>query len=153
MQPLRSKLFLETRDSRPETPAKAGLCVKAFQVFPPFNGLRLTYLYAYMYANKYTYMKQEVILMPKTLAMVEARKRLTSLPEEFEREKDMDVVAVTRRGKPVLALMPWELYETITETLEILGDAKLASELRESVAEYGRGEGIAWEKAKEDLDL
>ena len=91
--------------------------------------------------------------MPKTLAMVEARKRLTSLPEEFEREKDMDVVAVTRRGKPVLALMPWELYETITETLEILGDAKLASELRESVAEYGRGEGIAWEKAKEDLDL
>ncbi len=73
--------------------------------------------------------------MPKTLSMVEARKRLTALPEEFERERDLDVVTITRRGKPVLALMPWDLYETITETLEILGDVELVSELRESIAE------------------
>jgi len=91
--------------------------------------------------------------MPKTLSMVEARKRLTSLPEEFERERDLDVVTVTRRGKPVLALMPWDLYETITETLEILGDMELVSELRESIAEYEKGKGIPWEKAKKDLDL
>jgi len=91
--------------------------------------------------------------MPKTLSMVEARKRLTALPEEFERERDLDVVTITRRGKPVLALMPWDLYETITETLEILGDVELVSELRESIVEYEKGEGIPWEKAKKDLDL
>ena len=91
--------------------------------------------------------------MPKTLSMVEARKQLTSLPEEFEREELLDVVTVTRRGKPVLAVMPWELYETITETLEIMADHEMASALKESIAEYGRGEAIPWEKAKEDLDL
>ena len=91
--------------------------------------------------------------MPKSLSMVEARKQLTSLPEEFEREETLDAVAVTRRGKPVLAVMPWELYETITETLEVMADKETTSVLRESIAEYGRGEAILWEKAKEELDL
>jgi len=91
--------------------------------------------------------------MPKTLSMVEARKQLTSLPEEFERQEDLDAVAVTRRGKPVLAVMPWELYETITETLEVMADKEMTSILKESIAQYGRGEAIPWEKAKEDLDL
>ena len=91
--------------------------------------------------------------MPKSLSMVEARKQLTSLPEEFEKEEFLHAVAVTRRGKPVLAVMPWELYETITETLEVMADREMASVLRESIAEYGRGEAIPWDKAKEDLDL
>jgi len=91
--------------------------------------------------------------MPKTLSMVEARKQLTSLPEEFERQENLDAVAVTRRGKPVLAVMPWKLYETITETLEIMADKEMTSVLKESIAEYGRGEAINWEKVKEDLDL
>ena len=91
--------------------------------------------------------------MPKTLSMVEARKQLTSLPEEFERQESLYAVAVTRRGKPVLAVMPWELYEAITETLEVMADEELTSVLKESIAEYGRGEAIPWEKAKEDLDL
>ena len=77
--------------------------------------------------------------MPKTLSMVEARKKLTSLPEEFALAGELDAVAVTRRGKPVLAVMPWELYETITETLEVMADAEMTSILRESVAQFGRG--------------
>lgn len=91
--------------------------------------------------------------MPKTLSMVEARKKLTSLPEEFKREELLDAVAVTRRGKPVLAIMPWELYETITETLEVMADKEMTSVLKESIAQYGREEAIPWDKAKEDLDL
>ena len=91
--------------------------------------------------------------MSKTLSMVEARKQLTSLPEEFDRQEDLDAVAITRRGKPVLAVMPWELYETITETLEVMADKEMTSVLKESIAEYGRGEAIPWQKAKEDLDL
>ena len=45
--------------------------------------------------------------MTRTMPLVEARKRLTSLPEELEHEGEIDVLAVTRRGKPVLAVMPW----------------------------------------------
>ena len=47
--------------------------------------------------------------MTRTMPMVEARKRLTALPDELKHDGEIDVVEVTRRGKPVLAVMPWEL--------------------------------------------
>jgi antitoxin YefM len=46
---------------------------------------------------------------------------------------------VTRRGKPVLAVMPWELYDSITESLEILSDEKLMKSLRKSLQEFRKG--------------
>ncbi|MHB9096870.1 MAG: type II toxin-antitoxin system Phd/YefM family antitoxin [Syntrophales bacterium] len=89
--------------------------------------------------------------MPKTLPMIEARKQLTSLPEQFEREGDADVVAVTRRGKPVLAVMPWEFYEALTETLEVMSDDTLMGNLRQSIGELKAGKTIPWEEAKREL--
>ena len=38
--------------------------------------------------------------MPESLSIIEARKKLTNIPELFEQEADLDVVAVTRRGRP-----------------------------------------------------
>ncbi|MDP2937107.1 MAG: hypothetical protein Q8O86_11525 [Dehalococcoidia bacterium] len=52
--------------------------------------------------------------------MVDTLRELTKLPERLEaRPSNM---AVTRRGKPVLAVMIWEDYEAILETLEVLSD-------------------------------
>ena len=62
-------------------------------------------------------------------------------------------VAVTKRGKPVLALLPWDLYESLVETLEILGDQTLMGALRKSIKEARAGRTIPWEKVKRDLDL
>jgi len=41
----------------------------------------------------------------QSLPMVEARNRLTTLPEELENDKESGAIAITRRGKPVLAVM------------------------------------------------
>jgi len=84
--------------------------------------------------------------MPKSLSIIEARKKLTNIPELFEQEADLDVVAITRRGKPVMAIMPWELYEALEETLEILGDEALMMQLRESIEELKAGQLIPWEE-------
>jgi PHD/YefM family antitoxin component YafN of YafNO toxin-antitoxin module len=62
-------------------------------------------------------------------------------------------VTVTRRGEPVLAILPWELYETLEETLEILGDEDLMTELRRSLREAEAGETVPWETVKADLGL
>ena len=48
--------------------------------------------------------------MHKDIPMTEARHELTSLPERLAKEPG--AIAVTRRGKPVLAVMPWDLYES-----------------------------------------
>lgn len=88
--------------------------------------------------------------MIKDIPITEARHELTSLPERLA--KDPGAVPVTRRGKPVLAIMPWDFYESIIETLEIMGDKKLMAALRQGIKEMQEGKGIPWEKVKKDLE-
>jgi prevent-host-death family protein len=89
--------------------------------------------------------------MAETLSMMEARGKLTGLPEEFERHPETGAITVTRRGKPVLAVMPWELYDSITETLEILSDEKLMKTLRKSLREARKGRTYSMAEVKKKL--
>ncbi|MGH7273497.1 MAG: type II toxin-antitoxin system Phd/YefM family antitoxin [Nitrospiria bacterium] len=89
--------------------------------------------------------------MYKDIPITEARHELTSLPERLAKEPG--AVAVTRRGKPVLAVMPWELYESIIETLEIMGDKDLMAALRKSIKEADEGKTIPWKTVKAKLGL
>ena len=89
--------------------------------------------------------------MHRQLPMTQARHELTSLPERLAEEPG--AVAVTRRGEPVLAILPWDLYESLLETLEVLSDDDLMVALRQSLKEADRGEAIPWEKVKAELNL
>ncbi len=91
--------------------------------------------------------------MTRSIPMIEARKKLTNLPEEFQKKPGLGAVAVTRRGKPVLAVMPWEFYESLVETLEVLGDEKLMADLKQSIKEDQAGKLIPWEKVKKEFEL
>ena len=84
-----------------------------------------------------------------TMPMIKARDRLTGLPEELE--LDPQAVTVTLHGEPVLAILPWNLYESIVETLEILGDRDLTTALRQAIKEVDEGQTISWEQAKQEL--
>jgi antitoxin YefM len=88
--------------------------------------------------------------MVKDIPITTARHELTTLPERLE--KDPGAVTITRRGKPVLAVLPWEMYETLLETLEVLGDPELMETLRQSLQELKHGEAISWEEAERLLD-
>ena len=89
--------------------------------------------------------------MAHSMPIIEARNKLTKLPEHFRREPQPGVVAVTRHGKPVLAVMSWDLYESIVETMEILGDQKLMKAFRQGVKEIAEGKGIPWEQVEKRL--
>lgn len=89
--------------------------------------------------------------MINDIPITEARQELTSLPERLAKEPG--AVAVTRRGKPVLAVMPWELYESIIETLEIMADEELMAALRKGIKEVSEGKVVPWEAVKEELNL
>jgi antitoxin YefM len=62
-------------------------------------------------------------------------------------------VTVTRRGKPVLAVMPWELYDSLMETIEILSDEKLMKALRKSLQEARKGRTYSIEQVRKKLGL
>jgi prevent-host-death family protein len=83
------------------------------------------------------------------LNMADARRELTRLPEKLAAQPA--TVTVTRRGKPVLAIMTWEDYEAIRETLEILGDEDAVDNLRRSIREMKAGETISWDVARSGL--
>ena len=85
----------------------------------------------------------------RDIPMTDARYELTSLPEKLSSAHE--AVSVSRRGKPVLAILPWEEYETIVETLEILGDGAMMAALRKGIREGKEDKGIAWETAKKRL--
>ena len=89
--------------------------------------------------------------MTRSIPIIQARNQLTSLPEQFEQETEPEAVAVTRRGRPVLAILPWDLYETIVETLEVLSDEDLMAALRQSIREADDGQVIPWDAVKAEL--
>ncbi|MEX2599796.1 MAG: type II toxin-antitoxin system Phd/YefM family antitoxin [Dehalococcoidia bacterium] len=83
------------------------------------------------------------------ITMVDVRRDLTKLPERLEAHPA--TVAVTRRGKPVLAIMTWDDYEAIMETLAVLNDEDAVAQLRRSIQEVREGKTIPWEEAKARL--
>jgi antitoxin YefM len=62
-------------------------------------------------------------------------------------------VTITRRGQPVLAVLPWEFYESIVETLDILGDPEMVRVLRESLEDLKRGRLVSNAEAKKRLGV
>lgn len=52
----------------------------------------------------------------------------------------------------MLAIMTWELFEAIYETLEIMGDEGLMRSMRQSIKEVREGKTISWETAKKGLE-
>ena len=91
--------------------------------------------------------------MTKTLTITETRSQLLELAEQLNRPPATETVTVTKRGKPVLAVLPHEFYESLMETLEVLADATLVQALRRSLKEVQTGQTIPWEKVKQDLRL
>ncbi len=53
-----------------------------------------------------------------TLSISEAQREITRLPEQFEEEPE--AVTVTRYGKPVMAILPYNTYKSLLETIDSL---------------------------------
>ena len=85
------------------------------------------------------------------MSISEARKALTTLTDEMS--VSSPAVAITRRGKPVLAVMNWDLYEAIVETLEVMTDDEMVESLRASLHEVAKGRTVSSAKVAKDLGL
>ena len=90
-------------------------------------------------------------MVRRSIPITEARSQLSRLPEELGHEEAPEAVAITRRGRPVLAVLPWGVYDGLVETLDILSDEQLMTALRQSLNEMEGGELISWDEVKSDL--
>lgn len=83
------------------------------------------------------------------LSITKAREQLPAISDRLTAEPG--TVAVTRRGALALAILPWELYESIEETLEIMSDPEGLAALRQSIQQADGGETVAWDELKAEF--
>jgi hypothetical protein len=70
--------------------------------------------------------------MARAFSMKDAAERLDKFPAMLTHEGEAPVVAILRRDHPVLAVLPWDLYVGLLQTLASLPD-DVASAQREGI--------------------
>jgi len=70
------------------------------------------------------------------ITITEARNKFMKLPDQTAKDQ---ILAVTRRNKEVMAVMSWELYEGLLETLEVLSDPELINQLKVAIEDVQAG--------------
>ena len=84
------------------------------------------------------------------ISITEARNKFMKLPDQVAKH---EILAVTRRNKEVMAVMSWELYEGLLETLEVLSDPKLMNDLKKGIEDVKAGRTHSLAEAYERLGL
>jgi prevent-host-death family protein len=87
----------------------------------------------------------------KVLPFTEARTHLTEILDEIEHVHEH--VVITRNGRPAAVVMSQAEYDSLIETLEILGDAQLMADLAASDEDVAAGRLIPWGEVKHELGL
>ena len=87
--------------------------------------------------------------MAKELPITEARAKLTQIANDLA--DSHDTVTVTNRGKPMMTLIGYEMYESIMESLEIMSDPELMAQLRQSLREARSGDVIGLDQVEREL--
>ena len=88
--------------------------------------------------------------MVKQMSISETRRKITSLENELTHE---DTISVTNHGKEVFALLRWDTYESIAETLEIISDEELFGDLKKGIRQMENGELVDFEEFKKNLNV
>ena len=85
------------------------------------------------------------------MPFTEARTHLTELLDDVESVHEH--VVITRNGRPAAIVMSQAEYDSLIETLEILGDQKLMADLATSAEDVATGRLVPWEEVKRKLGL
>ena len=84
------------------------------------------------------------------LSISEARKQFMKLPENTGADQ---VLAVTRRNREIMAVMTWELYEGLLETIDILSDPELMAAVKKGLEDIAAGNTRTIPEARKRLGL
>ena len=88
--------------------------------------------------------------MVKQMSISETRKKITSLENDLT---DEDTISITNHGKEVFALLRWDTYESIAETLDIISDEQLFSELKAGLQQLKNNELIDFDEFKKSINV
>ncbi|MGI0529278.1 type II toxin-antitoxin system Phd/YefM family antitoxin [Treponema socranskii] len=82
------------------------------------------------------------------MTITEAGKKITSLEHTMDYD---DTIAITNHGREVFALIKWDTYESIRETLEILSDEELSEQLAVGIRQINQNKLVDFDSFKQKL--
>lgn len=86
--------------------------------------------------------------LQEILPVTTVKKNLLEIIKRME--KLDEVVAITRNGIPVSVMMPFERYEGLLETVEILSDPKTMKILKQSLKDFESGRTVSHKEVWKD---
>lgn len=89
--------------------------------------------------------------MTKNVTLKALRPRLPKIIDDIDSK--MDRFVITRRGKPVALMMSVDDYESLLETLDILGDRGLMKKIRKAETKIGKGNVKTLDKIDKELGI
>jgi PHD/YefM family antitoxin component YafN of YafNO toxin-antitoxin module len=90
------------------------------------------------------------IEMVKQMSISETRKRITSLENELSFD---DTISVTNHGKEIFALIRWDTYESIAETLDIISDEQLMSDLKIGIQQIKDNNLVDFDTFRKEINV
>ncbi len=84
----------------------------------------------------------------KTYSITNARSKFA----DVVKDSHSDTVQITEWNRPTAAVIGWELYESMMETLEVLSDPEIMKMIAQSESDITDGRVIAWDTIKKQLD-
>jgi len=88
--------------------------------------------------------------MPDTLSLAAVKARFSELVDRVEHQQDR--VIVTRNGKPAAVLISADDLDSLEETLAVMSDRSVATQIRESQKALAAGEsGTGLDDLRADL--
>lgn len=88
----------------------------------------------------------------KMMNATEARRKFLGLIETLEKDPKA-VHKIEKRGHPAAVLLSMDLYDSMIETMDIMGDEDLMKKISRSMREAAEGKAIPWEVARKRLGL
>lgn len=96
-------------------------------------------------------MSSSIYTLTSAMALKAAKNRLSQLPRRVN--DSQTVIPITRQGRPVMALMSWEMFESLVDTIEILSDPALMSQIKESEKAIAEGRTVPFSEVMAELGI
>ena len=87
---------------------------------------------------------------PEQVPIAKARDMLMDLPKILAEDKR--AIALTQEGERVLAVMSWDLFESLIETIDILGDPDMMPVIHREIKDMDETNLIPLEQVRVELE-
>ncbi len=85
------------------------------------------------------------------MSLSEARKRIFEIAGKVQEPEVY--FTLTEKGQRKVIIMSADEFDSLMETMELLGDPELMKEIEEAEKEYKNGEIYSWDEVKQQLRL